>query len=184
MRLDDVVAVAEDEGMKPGYTVFLPTNVTDEGGETTYGAFTVSNSWPRKTGEARDLYLDQFSGNTLDEQDAYGLGPVGYGMDTLVSTHMGTQLGIVSRLMMTALCVLALFQVGSAVTMFRKRRRKATLGLPRRPEDVTLPRKVKAVAVAAGVVFPQWALSALAVLAVDRFVIRKVPRLRAAFGQR
>lgn len=184
MRLDDVVAIARDEGMKPGFSVYLPTNVTAEDGETTHGAFTVSNSWPRKTGEARDLYLDQFTGETLDEQRAYGLGPIGYGMDVLVSTHMGTQLGLFSRVMMTALCVLALFSVCSALAMFRKRRRPGTVGLPRRPADVTLPRKLAAVGVAAGVVFPQWGVSALAVLAVDRFVVRRVPRLRAAFGQR
>jgi uncharacterized iron-regulated membrane protein len=184
MRLNDVVAIAEDEGMKPGFSVYLPTNVTGEDGETAYGAFTVSNSWPRKTGEARDLYLDQFTGETLDEQEAYGLGPVGYGMDVLVSTHMGTQLGLFSRLLMTALCMLALFSVGSALAMFRKRRRPGTLGLPRRPGDVTLPRKIAAVGIAAGVVFPQWGVTALAVLAVDRFVIRRVPRLRTAFGQR
>ena len=184
MRLNDVVAIAEDEGMKPGFSVYLPTNVTGEDGETAYGAFTVSNSWPRKTGEARDLYLDQFTGETLDEQDAYGLGPIGYGMDVLVSTHMGTQLGLLSRLLMTALCVLALFSVGSALAMFRKRRRPGTLGTPRRPADVTLPRKVAAVGIASGIVFPQWGVSALAVLAIDRWVIRRVPRLRTAFGQR
>jgi uncharacterized iron-regulated membrane protein len=184
VRLDDVVRIARDEGMEPGFSVYLPTNVTAEDGETTYGSFTVSNSWPRKTGEARDLYLDQFTGETLDEQRAYGLGPVGYGMDVLVSTHMGTQLGLVSRVMMTLLCVLALFSVGSALAMFRKRRRPGTVGLPRRPADVRLPRKLAAVGVAAGVVFPQWGVSALAVLAVDRFVLRRVPRLRAAFGQR
>jgi uncharacterized iron-regulated membrane protein len=97
---------------------------------------------------------------------------------------MGTQLGIVSRIMMTAMCVLALFSVGSALTMFRKRRRPGTAGLPRRPADVTLPRKVAGVALAAGIVFPQWGVTALGVLAVDRFVIRRAPRLRAAFGQR
>jgi uncharacterized iron-regulated membrane protein len=183
-RLNDIAAIAEDEGMKPGHTIYLPTNVTGEDGETTYGSFTVSNSWPRKTGEARDLYLDQFTGETLDEQKAYGLGPVGYGMDVLVSTHMGTQLGLFSRVMMTALCVLALFSVGSALAMFRKRRRPGSLGLPRRPADVRLPRKMAVVGIASGVVFPQWGVTALAVLAVDRWVIRRVPRLRTAFGQR
>ena len=34
------------------------------------------------------------------------------------------------------------------------------------------------------VVFPQWGITALAVLGFDRFVIRRIPRLRTAFGQR
>ena len=184
MRLNDVVDIAEDEGMKPGFSVYFPTNVTDEEGTTAYGAFTVSNSWPRKTGEARDLYLDQFTGKTLDEQQAYGYGPIGRGMDTLVSTHMGTQLGVFSRIMMTSLCVLAIWSVTSAMVMFTKRRRPGTVGLPRRPADVRLPRKLALIAGASAVVFPQWGVTALVVLAVDRWIIRRVPRLRAAFGQR
>jgi uncharacterized iron-regulated membrane protein len=184
MRLDDVVAIARDEGMKPGFSVYFPTNVTDDDGETTYGAFTVSNSWPRKTGEARDLYLDQFTGETLDEQAAYGYGPIGRGMDTLVSTHMGTQLGIVSRVLMTMLCVLAIWSVTSAAVMYAKRRRPGTAGLPRRPADVHLPRRLAIIAGLTGLVFPQWGVSALVVLGLDRFLVRRVPRLRAAFGQR
>lgn len=184
MRLNDIVDIAEDEGMKPGFSVYFPTNVTDDAGETTYGAFTVSNSWPRKTGEARDLYLDQFSGKTLDKQEAYGYGAIGHGMDALVSTHMGTQLGIFTRIMMTTLCVLAICSVSSALVMFTKRRRPGTIGLPRRPADVHLPRRLALIAGAAAVVFPQWGVTALAVLGLDRFVIRRIPRLRAAFGQR
>jgi uncharacterized iron-regulated membrane protein len=184
MRLNDIVEIAEDEGMKPGYTVYFPTNVTEDNGETAYGSFTVSNSWPRKTGEARDLYLDQFTGETLDEQEAYGYGTIGYGMDTLVSTHMGTQLGLFSRIMMTVLCVLAICSVSSALVMYTKRRRPGTAGLPRRPADVRLPRKLALVAGLSAVVFPHWGVTALAILGLDRFVVRRVPRLRTAFGQR
>jgi uncharacterized iron-regulated membrane protein len=184
MRLDDVVTIAQRNGMKPGYTIYLPTNVVDESGVTTFGAFTVSNSWPRTTGDARDLFLDQFSGDTLAEQQAYGMGTISYGMDVLVSTHMGTQLGLFSRILMTALCVLAIWSVISALTMFVKRRRPGTAGLPRRPADVRLGRPVLAIAAALAVAFPQWALTALAVAAIDRWVIRRVPRLRVAFGQR
>jgi uncharacterized iron-regulated membrane protein len=184
MRLDDIATIAERNGMKPGYTIYLPANVADETGVVTFGAFTVSNSWPRTTGDARDLFLDQFSGETLAEQQAYGMGTISYGMDVLVSTHMGTQLGLVSRILMTALCVLAIWSVVSALAMFVKRRRPGTAGLPRRPVDVRLGRPVLAVAVGLAVVFPQWALTALAVAAIDRWVIRRVPRLRAAFGQR
>ena len=110
MSLDDVVAIGEQEGMKPGFTVNFPSNVVDEStGEQVYGSFGLSNSWPRKTGEGRDLYLDQFTGATLAEQTGWGYGSVSYTMDTLVSTHMGTQLGIFSRIFMTLLCVLAIW---------------------------------------------------------------------------
>ena len=184
MSLDDITAIAEEEGMKPGYTVFFPTNAEDEAGEVVYGSFTVSNSWPRKTSEARDLFLDQFTGETLAEQDVYGYGSVAKGMDTLVSVHMGTELGLLTRIMMTTLALLAIFSVVSGAVMFGKRRRRGSLGFPRRPIDARLANGAIVAAVALAVVFPVWGVTVLVVLAIDRFLIRKVEPLRVAFGQR
>jgi uncharacterized iron-regulated membrane protein len=183
MSLDDVVAVAEDERMKPGFTVYFPTNVEGDDGDIVYGAFTVSNSWPRKTSEARDLYLDQFTGDTLAEQDVYGYGAVGRGLDTLVSVHMGTQLGVLNRIVMTLVALLAIFSVISGAVMFWKRRRRGTLGLPRRPTDARMANGAVICAVALAVVFPIWGLTVLAVLAIDHLLIRRVKPLRTAFGQ-
>ena len=149
-----------------------------------FGSFVVSNSWPRKTGEAQDLFLDQFTGNTLAHQSAYGFGAVSYGMDTLVSTHMGTQLGLVNRVLMTSVCVLSLWSVVSAAAMYRRRRRPGTAGLPRRPVDVRLGRRLDLIALALAIVYPVWGATAVVVLGLDRFVIRRTSTLRTAFGQR
>lgn len=183
MRLDRVATIAVREGMRPGYTITFPSNEEDEAGNTVYGSFALSNSWPRKTSEARDLFLDQFTGRTLAEQSVYGNGSIATGMDTLVSVHMGTQLGLVDRIVMTLLCVLTIWAIVSGFVMFWKRRRKGTAGFPRRPADPRLTTKLVVVAVVLGIIYPEWGISALIVLGLDRFVIRKVPRLRAAFGQ-
>lgn len=183
ISLDMIVQIAQDEDMRPGHTISFPVNEVDEAGNTVYGSFTLYNSWPRQTGEARDVFVDQFSGATLDEQDVYGVGTIAVGMDYLVSTHMGTQLGLFSRVFMTVLCVLSIWSAISAAVMFWKRRRPGTLGLPRRPADPRLTPKVIAVGVAIGIVFPLWAVVALVVLAVDRFVIRRIDPLRRVFGQ-
>lgn len=169
--------------MKPGYTIAFPTNEVDEADNPLYGSFTLYNSWPRKTSEARDVFIDQFSGATLAEQRVYGMGAIYQGMDILVSTHMGTQLGLFSRIMMTLVCVLAIWSVISGFAMFWKRRRPGTLGLPRRPMNVTMTKKLAGAAILMGIVFPQWGATALLILGFDRFVIRRTPRLRAAFGQ-
>ena len=169
--------------MLPSYNVNFPTNSEDEAGNPVYGTFTLSNSWPRATGEARDVYLDQFTGKNLGHFDGWGYGTVSYGMDVLVSAHMGTQLGLLSRLLMTAMCVLAIVSVTSASIMYWKRRRPGTLGLPRRPANVALAPRLGFMALGLGIVFPQWAASALIILGLDRLVIRKVPRLRRTFGQ-
>jgi uncharacterized iron-regulated membrane protein len=184
LSLDKVAAIGADEGMKPGYTINFPTNEPSEKGDVVFGSYLLSNSWPRKTGEARDLYLNQFSGETLANTSAFGYGAVSRSLDTLVSTHMGTQLGIVSRVLMTALCVLAIWSVCSAMVMFLRRRRPGTAGLPRRPADVKLSRRLSISTVLLGVIFPVWGICAAVVLAIDRFVIRGVGPLRVAFGQR
>ncbi len=184
LSLDSVVAIARKEGMKPNYTVYFPANTVDDAGNPLYGSFTLSNSWPRKTGEARDVFINQFSGETLAEQDVYGYGAVSYAVDTTVSLHMGTQWGIISRILMTLLCVLTTWSVVSAMVMYAKRRRRGSMGLPRRPTTVRLGGSLVVVAVVMGIVYPLWGASALAIAAFDRFVIQKNRRTRVAFGQR
>ena len=184
LSLDSVVKIASEEGMKPNYTIYFPSNGVDDVGNPLYGSFTLSNSWPRKTGEAKDVFIDQFNGATLGHQDVYGYGSVSRAVDTTVSIHMGTQWGIVSRILMTLTCVLTLWSVASAVVMYSKRRRRGTLGLPRRPAEVHLGRGLVVIALAVGVVYPLWGASALLILAFDKFVIQRNSRLRVVFGQR
>lgn len=184
LSLDKVVAIAKDEGMKPNYSVSFPSNAKDDAGNPLYGSFTLSNSWPRKTGEARDVFIDQFSGKNLGHQDVYGYGSVSRAVDTTVSLHMGTQWGIISRVLMTLLCVLTMWSTISAVVMYIKRRRKGTLGLPRRPAEVHLGRGLIAICVVVGIVYPQWGASALLILAFDKFVIQRNSKLRVTFGQK
>ena len=185
LGLDAVNRVAASEKMKPGYQISFPKNVVDKAtGQTAYGSFTLSNSWPRKTGEANSVYVDQFTGKTLGATNAYGYGAVSYGLDALVSTHMGTQLGIFSRIMMTSLCVLSLWSITSALVMYTKRRRPGTAGLPRRPVDVKFAKRMTVSTWVMAVMFPAWGLTAAFVLGIDRFVIRRNRRMRVAFGQR
>ena len=129
------------------------------------------------------MFVDQFTGETLAEQSVYGYGAIAVGMDTLVSTHMGTQLGLFTRILMTLLCVLAIWSVISALVMFWKRRRPGTAGLPRRPADVRLSTGLTVAAVLLAIVYPLWGVSVLVILAIDRFVIRGIPPLRRTFGQ-
>ncbi len=184
LSLDSIVEIARKEGMKPNYTAYFPSNGEDDAGNPLYGSFTLSNSWPRKTGEARDVFINQFTGETLGQQDVYGYGSVSYAVDTTVSLHMGTQWGIISRVLMTLLCLLTMWSVISAVVMYGKRRRKGTLGLPRRPQNVYLGRGLAVIAVALGIIYPLWGASAIIIMGVDRFVLQKQKRLRIAFGQR
>ncbi|MBM3659606.1 MAG: PepSY domain-containing protein [Actinobacteria bacterium] len=184
LSLDDVVIIAEKEGMKPGFLVAFPVDGTDDVGNPTFGSFGIENSWPRATQDTRTVYLDQFTGTTIDSMDVYGYGAVSLAADYTVSVHMGTQFGLVNRIVMTLVCVLVIWSVISAVVMYGKRRRSRGLGLPRRPEDVGLGTTLMVLFIGAALVFPLFGITALIVLGLDRFVIRRIPTLRRAFGQR
>jgi uncharacterized iron-regulated membrane protein len=95
------------------------------------------------------------------------------------STPTGTQYGLVTRIVMTGACLLVLWNVATALVMWNKRRRKGTLGLPRRPVDVRIQRTLGITAVVLAVIYPIWGLSLFLALLVDRFVVRWVPRLRS-----
>lgn len=183
VSLDTVVAAAKQEGMRPGYSISYPENIT-EGEDPAFGSFTLANSWPRKTSEAKSVYVDQFTGQTIASMDMDGNGGVSIASDTLVSTHMGTQLGIFSRILMTIVCIMVIWSVGSAIVMYTKRRRTRTLGLPRRPRDLRLANGLIALMVVVAIVYPLWGLTALAVLLTDKYVVRRIGRLRLLFGQR
>lgn len=184
LSLDSVVEIAKLEKMKPNYTVYFPANAEDDAGAPLYGSFTLSNSWPRKTGEAKDVFVNQFSGEKLAQQDVYGYGSVSYAVDTTVSLHMGTQWGLFSRILMTLLCLLTVWSIISGGVMYAKRRRKGSLGLPRRPSEVNIGKGLTVTAVVLAIVYPLWGASALIILALDHFVIQKNRRLRPLFGQR
>jgi len=85
---------------------------------------------------------------------------------------------------MTLLCVVSIWSVLSAFVMYWKRRRPGTAGLPRRPSNVKLGRGLWVILGVLAVAYPEWGVTAIAILLIDRFVIRTMPRLRATFGQR
>lgn len=175
---------ADDEGMLAGYTINAPVDVLDDPERPFYGAFTVFNPWPTRMADQGALYLDQFSGETLAVSTAETWGELQWATEWGIQTHMGTQYGLASRIVMTLACVLVIWSMVTGLVMWNKRRRKGTLGLPRRPTDVRIQRVVGITALVLAIVYPLWGLSLVAVLLIDRFLIRRNRRLKAAFGQR
>ena len=184
VSLDVVAGAADEEGMLAGYTINAPYDVLDDPEAPFYGSYVVFNPWPTRMADQGALYLDQFSGETLASSTAETWGELQWATEWGVQTHMGTQYGLVNRVLMTAGCVLLLWNIATALVMWNKRRRKGTLGLPRRPVDLRIQRVLGITAVVLAVVFPLWGLSLVAVLLVDRYLIRRNKRLKAAFGQR
>lgn len=180
--LDVVEKAARDEGIDAGYTVYLPSNETAEDGTTTYGSYTLTNYWPSTLSNERTVVLDQFSAKTLVVSTSKDYGALQGATEAGIVTHMGTQFGLVNKIWITASCVLLLFAIYSSFVMWWKRRPTGGLGLPRRPATPAFTASIIGVTVALMVIYPLWGVTALIVLGVDKFVVRRVPRLRRFFG--
>ena len=182
--LDAVAKVAQEEGMLSGYSISLPEDLEAEDGGVAFGVYSLGNPWPAAAVDERTVFVDQFTGETVSE---YGMGANGVLADATaigIDTHMGTQFGLVNRIIMTIACVGVVWGAFSGLMMWWKRRPKKSAGLPRRPNDVHLQRGMIILAVVIGVIFPLVGISMLLILALDKFVIRKIPRLRKTFGMR
>jgi uncharacterized iron-regulated membrane protein len=182
--LDLIAAASAEEGMAPGSTIWMPVDAEADDGTTAYGAYVVFNPWPGRMSTQGALYLDQFSGETLAKSTPETWGRLQWATEFGVQTHMGTQFGIVSRVLATAMCLLVFWNVFTAFKMWNRRRRRHTVGIPRRPVDVRMQRSVGIAALVLAVIYPLWGATLVVVLLFDRFVVRRVPSLRAAFGMR
>lgn len=181
--LDLIVEAAEQEGMLRGASVTLPFNDSSDPTSPVLGSYVVTNPWPSDISNQGALFLDQFTGETLDRSFASEWGELQWVTELGVQTHMGTQFGLASRVVMTVACLLVVWAAVSGLVMFWKRRRGGT-GFPRRPLDARLQRGMIVIAVLLALVYPLWGVSVVAVLLFDTYVIRRVPPLRRAFGMK
>ena len=181
--LDLIVEAAEQEGMLRGASVTLPFNDSSDPTSPVLGSYVVTNPWPSDISNQGALFLDQFTGETLDRSFASEWGELQWVTELGVQTHMGTEFGLASRVVMTVACLLVVWAAVSGLVMFWKRRRGGT-GFPRRPLDARLQRGMIVIAVLLALVYPLWGVSVVAVLLFDTYVIRRVPPLRRAFGMK
>jgi uncharacterized iron-regulated membrane protein len=163
--------------MLAGFSIAPPTDTVNDDGSTSYGAFVVMNPWPSSLGQQGALYLDQFSAKTLGTSDADTWGAIQRVAELGVQTHMGTQFGVINRIVLTLVCAMVIVSISSALNMWLRRRRKGTLGVPRRPVEYKTQKTVGIVAVVLGIIYPLWGMSALILLGAD-FVIRRIKASR------
>ena len=171
--LEVAYRAAQAEGMKPGFSITPPVDTVSEDGSTAYGAYVVLNPWPSSLGEQGALYLDQFTAETLGTSDASTWGGIQRITELGVQTHMGTQFGLINRILLTSFCVLVLWNVVTAVVMWNRRRRSGTLGAPRKPVDERTQRSVGIFQLILSLIYPLWGASLLLVLAAQRLRSRR-----------
>lgn len=175
----DVDRLAKGEHMVPGYAIIPPTDVT-ENGETLYGSYTVVNAWPQRLSEQRTLYLNQFTGRTITNATAEHDGALSQATSFGIAMHMGTQFGVLTRILATVACLGVILSALTGLFMWWHRRPSGRSGLPGPVSDATRAgtpnRAAVAVSVAAvvlGILFPVFGLSLLVVLGVEAVLTRR-----------
>ena len=179
ITLNTVAATAAELGLDPGYSIVLPRDGAAPDGTATFGTFELRVDWPTRVSQNRSYYIDQFDGALLSVRTTDQLGALATVSEIGKQTHVGVQFGVVSRVLLTFVCLAVDWSAMSALAMWlRRRSRSGGLALPRRPVTASQVRQLRSAAVVMGVVFPLWGASALALWALDVAVIRRVRRPR------
>ncbi|MBY0289215.1 MAG: PepSY domain-containing protein [Mycobacteriaceae bacterium] len=175
----DVDRLAKGEHMVPGYSIIPPTDVTADG-ETLYGSYAVVNAWPQRLSEQRTLYLNQFTGRTITNATAEHDGALSRATSFGIAMHMGTQFGVLTRILATVACLGVILSALTGLFMWWHRRPSGRSGLPGPVSDATragTPKRatvaVSVAAVVLGILFPVFGLSLLVVLGLEALLARR-----------
>ncbi|MEV4839337.1 PepSY domain-containing protein [Nonomuraea sp. NPDC049486] len=146
------------------------------------GVYTVVTAPRRDPSAAQTLHVDQYSGRVLVSYgwDEYGV--LAKAVEQGVALHEGRRYGTVNLLVMLGACLALITLVVSGAWMWWKRRPKGRMGAPARLMDRRAAYGVTAIMVVLGVLFPLAGVTMLAVLLLDRLVLRRIPRLAEIVG--
>lgn len=186
LGFNDINEIAQAERMVPGYSIAPPPDSTGADG-TVYGSYAVINHWPQRLSEQRTLYLDQFTGQTIANATADQDGALSRATSWAVDMHMGTQYGLVTRVLATAACLGLLTSIITAVGMWWKRRPAGGNGPPGRTGDSQRPAAPRGTVVAVGVIattlavaYPSFGVTLLLVLAAEAVLAARRNRVSAS----
>jgi uncharacterized iron-regulated membrane protein len=173
--VDTAIEVGRRNGLRSPMTIALPSD--DK------GVFSAIGYAFNDPGQERTLHVDRYGGgvvSTYGYQDYPALAKV---VAQGIALHEGRRLGTVNMVLTTAFCLAVIFMCVTGPLMWWRRRPKGkSLGAPRG----RLPLKATpglAVLVAALAIFlPLFGITLLAVLLLDRFVLRRIPTLSTWFN--
>ena len=183
ISIDYLAATAQKENLPRPYFIVFPE------GET--GVFSViADQWMVKGNPAFSdvtqeavVHIDQYSGEIVGRYSYDEYSTLAKVVSNGIAIHEGRRFGILTQVGMTAFCIGVLFLCVTAPIMWW-RRRKPGQGLAAPRGSLTFkdhPWLVVGLAVM-GVVLPLFGLSLIAILLLDKFVIRRIQPLREFFN--
>lgn len=165
LSLDKVVETADQFGLYPGYTVYLPQEKD--------GVYTLAIFSPKAQDEAT-MHIDQYTGAVLADYRYANYGIIGKVVAWGITLHKGTQFGLPNQLISLFVCMSVVFVAASGIYLWWKRKPEKGLGAPAAP--ALIQKKPFLLLMAGlGILFPLVGLSILFVWIVDWLVIQRIP---------
>lgn len=171
--LDSVVALAQDRGLVPGFSVSLPA---DQQGVYTAAIF------PDDPRQQATLHIDQYSGKVLADIRFADYALVPQVVETGIALHEGKMFGLFNQIVMLLVCLLIITLAVSGTAMWWLRRPAGRLGAPAMPKNFALWKGAVAIMALLGLLFPLMGASLVAVLLLDYLLLSRVAPLKRVLG--
>ncbi|MCY7931740.1 PepSY domain-containing protein [Bacillus inaquosorum] len=172
LSIDDVVNIAEEQKVTPGYDIYLP--------QKTDGVYTLS-VFPPKAQDEATMHIDQYTGAVLADYRYDNYGAVGKIIALGITLHKGTQFGLINQLIGLMICI-GIVAVGiSGFILWWKRKPAGKLGAPKSPELKTM-KFLTLIIIMFGILFPLVGISLVLVWIIDNLLIKRISKLKTFFN--
>jgi len=168
LSLDKVVGIAEQEGIYPGYTVYIP--------QEKVGVYTLS-VFPPKAQDEATMHIDQYTGAVLADYRYDNYGIIGKVVAWGITLHKGTQFGLPNQLLSLIICLSVIFVAISGIYLWWKRKPQKGMGAPVAPA-LFKKKPFLFLIIGLGILFPLVGLSILLVWLMDWVIIQRIPALK------
>ncbi|MBO0998467.1 PepSY domain-containing protein [Bacillus sp. SD075] len=164
LSMDDVVTIANREGMHPSYSINIPQEPD--------GVYTLSAFPPQAQDEAT-IHIDQYSGAVLADYryDHYGL--IGKIVAWGITLHKGTQFGVINQMISLLICLGIMLVAFSGFSLWWKRKPKKGLGAPKAPPIKNM-KFFLFLLIGLGILFPLVGSSLIVVWLIDWLMIKRI----------
>ncbi|WHX61078.1 PepSY-associated TM helix domain-containing protein [Peribacillus frigoritolerans] len=168
LSIDDVVTIANREGIHPSYSINIP--------QETNGVYTLS-AFPPKAQDEATIHIDQYSGAVLADYryDHYGL--IGKIVALGITLHKGTQFGLINQIISLLICLGIMLVACSGFYLWWKRKPKKSLGAPKAPQIKNM-KLFLFLLMGLGILFPLVGLSLIVVWLIDWLIIKKISAVK------
>lgn len=178
VTLDTVMAYAKENGFS-NFRVNFPK---DETGVWTVSAETMSGDIidPRQD---RTIHIDQYTGNVLADVKFADYSLAGKAMAAGIALHMG-KASLINWVANIVFCLLMILAAVSSIIMWwlRRPQKAYRLAAPPMPANFPLWKGAILVMLFVSLAFPLTGITLLIVLALDVFILSKIPALKNAFN--